>query len=279
MKRLLSIWLLCWSVCYIYGARPVEPVKQYGQLQVIGTQLCDQQGRPLVLHGITLDWHTDWPRLYNKKYMKAVKREGRLQLLRLSMDVSDGSGYLANPKLAMTCLTPVIDMAIKHNLYVIIDWHANQMYTREARQFFGEMAQRYGRYPHVIYEIFNEPIEETWTGVKRYATEVISEIRRYDPDNIVLVGCPHWNQDIHLVADSPLEGVQNVMYTVHFYAATHGDDLRQRTEDAVRRGIPIFMTEWGAMDAAGEGATDEDSERQWIALCERLGITMIKINQ
>jgi endoglucanase len=232
-----------------------------------------------VLHGITLDWHTDWPRLYNKKYMKAVKREGRLQLLRLSMDVSDGSGYLANPKLAMTCLTPVIDMAIKHNLYVIIDWHANQMYTREARQFFGEMAQRYGRYPHVIYEIFNEPIEETWTGVKRYATEVISEIRRYDPDNIVLVGCPHWNQDIHLVADSPLEGVQNVMYTVHFYAATHGDDLRQRTEDAVRRGIPIFMTEWGAMDAAGEGATDEDSERQWIALCERLGITMIKINQ
>jgi endoglucanase len=276
MKKLLTIVLLCWCVGCAYSARAVDPVKQYGQLQVKGAQLCDQQGQPVILHGLNLEWDTHWPRMYNKKYMKTLKREGQYSLLRLAMEVSEGNGYLAHPQQAMACLKPVIETAIKQNIYVIIDWHANSMHTQEARQFFGEIAQRYGRYPHIIYEIYNEPIEETWTGIKKYASEVISEIRRYDPDNIVLVGCPHWNQDIHLVTNSPLDGFQNVMYTVHFYAATHGDDLRQRTEDAVRQGIPIFISECGAMEASGEGPIDLESEAQWVAMCHRLGISFVK---
>jgi endoglucanase len=276
MKKLLTIVLLCWCVGCAYSARAVDPVKQYGQLQVKGAQLCDQQGQPVILHGLNLEWDTRWPRMYNKKYMKTLKREGQYPLLRLAMEVSEGNGYLAHPQQAMACLKPVIETAIKQNIYVIIDWHANSMHTQEARQFFGEIAQRYGRYPHIIYEIYNEPIEETWTSIKKYASEVISEIRRYDPDNIVLVGCPHWNQDIHLVTNSPLDGFQNVMYTVHFYAATHGDDLRQRTEDAVRQGIPIFISECGAMEASGEGPIDLESEAQWVAMCHRLGISFVK---
>ena len=276
MKKLLTIVLLCWCVGCAYSARAVDPVKQYGQLQVKGAQLCDQQGQPVILHGLNLEWDTRWPRMYNKKYMKTLKREGQYPLLRLAMEVSEDNGYLAHPQQAMACLKPVIETAIKQNIYVIIDWHANSMHTQEARQFFGEIAQRYGRYPHIIYEIYNEPIEETWTSIKKYASEVISEIRRYDPDNIVLVGCPHWNQDIHLVANSPLDSFQNVMYTVHFYAATHGDDLRQRTEDAVRQGIPIFISECGAMEASGEGPIDLESEAQWVAMCHRLGISFVK---
>ena len=276
MKKLLTIVLLCWCVGCAYSARAVDPVKQYGQLQVKGAQLCDQQGQPVILHGLNLEWDTRWPRMYNKKYMKTLKREGQYPLLRLAMEVSEGNGYLAHPQQAMACLKPVIETAIKQNIYVIIDWHANSMHTQEARQFFGKIAQRYGRHPHIIYEIYNEPIDETWTGIKEYASEVISEIRQYDPDNIVLVGCPHWNQDIHLVANSPLDSFQNVMYTVHFYAATHGDDLRQRTEDAVRPGIPIFISECGAMEASGEGPIDLESEAQWVAMCHRLGISFVK---
>ena len=254
----------------------LDPVKRYGRLQVKGSQLCDQKGQPVILHGMNLEWDTHWPRMYNKKFMKTIKREGQYPLLRLAMNVSEDNGYLANPKHTMACLTSVIDAAIKQNIYVIIDWHANSMHTQEARQFFGKIAQRYGRYPHIIYEIYNEPIEETWTSIKKYATEVISEIRHYDPDNIVLVGCPHWNQDIHLVTNSPLNGFNNVMYTVHFYAATHGDDLRQRTEDAARQGIPIFISECGAMEASGEGPIDLESEALWVAMCNRLGISFVK---
>lgn len=276
MKKLLAIILSC---AFAYQTHAIDPVKQYGQLQVKGTQLCDQQGNPVTLRGVSLSWHNWWPRFYNKKVMKTLKRDWHCTVVRAAMgvqpDETPEEGYLKNPQLAMSCMTPVIESAIKQNVYVIIDWHSHHMYTQEAKQFFGEMAKKYGRNPHIIYEIYNEPIEDTWASMKRYATEVISEIRKYDHDNIILVGSPHWDQDIHLVADSPLEEFSNIMYTVHFYAATHGDDLRQRMESAVKKGIPVFISECGAMEATGDGPVDMESEEQWIQMCERMGVSWV----
>ena len=70
----------------------------------------------------------------------------------------------------------------------------------------------------------------TKADLKVYVKTIITEIRKYDPDNIILMGCPHWDQDIDIVAKSPIEGVENVMYTLHFYAATHKDYLRDKLE-------------------------------------------------
>ena len=257
------------------SAMAIDPVKQYGQLQVKGAQLCDAAGRPVVLRGVSLGWHNLWPRFYNKKVVQTLKQDWKCSVIRAAMGVMIEDNYLENPEFAMQCMTPVIEAAIKQNVYVIIDWHSHEMRTAEAKEFFGRMAQKYGKYPHVIYEIYNEPVEDTWAGLKNYATEVIGEIRRWDPDNIVLVGCPHWDQDIHLVAQSPLEGVTNVMYTVHFYAATHGDTLRERTEAAVRGGLPVFISESGATEASGDGRIDAESENRWIEMCERLGVSWV----
>ena len=230
MKKLLAILTFCACACLTYA---IDPVKQYGQLQVKGTQLCDQQGLPVTLRGVSFGWHNWWPRFYNKKVLKTLKRDWHCTVVRAAIGVQPDedpkAGYIQNPTWAMSCLTPIIESAIKQNVYIIIDWHSHHMYTREAKEFFGKMAQ----------------------------------------------GCPHWDQDIHLVANSPLEGFQNVMYTVHFYAATHGDDLRQRTEDAVNQGIPVFISECGAMEASGDGPIDMDSEEAWIDMCERLGMSWV----
>lgn len=272
MKKLLTILLLCLASTNLHAA---DPVKRYGQLQVKGAQLCDQHGTPVVLRGVSLGWHNLWPRFYNKKIVQTLKNNWHCSVVRAAMGIMIDDNYLENPEFAMQCMTPVIEAAIKQNVYVIIDWHSHELRTQEAKQFFGQMASKYGRYPHVIYEIYNEPVEDSWTALKKYSEEVIAEIRRHDPDNIVLVGCPHWDQDIHLVADSPLEGFQNIMYTVHFYAATHGKSLRERTEDAVRRGVPVFISESGATEATGDGTIDPDSEQQWIDMCERTGISWV----
>ena len=182
---------------------------------------------------------------------------------------------MGEPEFALECLYNVVDGAIESGSYIIVDWHSHLLKTEEAKAFFGKMAQKYGKFPHVIYEIYNEPVEDTWADLKKYATEVIGEIRKYDADNIVLVGCPHWDQDIHLVAESPLIGFSNVMYTVHFYAATHGYYLRERTEAAVKKGIPVFISECGATEASGDGKIDPVSEEKWIQMCERLGISWV----
>lgn len=272
MKKLLTILLLSLCVTMIQAQ---APVKKYGQLQVKGSQLCDQQGQPVILRGVSLGWHNLWPRFYNKKVVQTLKQDWNVSVVRAAMGILIEDNYLENPDFAMQCMTPVIESAIKQDVYVIIDWHSHRLNTQEAKEFFGRMAQKYGKHPHIIYEIYNEPVEDTWANLKKYATEVIGEIRKYDPDNIVLVGCPHWDQDIHLVAESPLEGFHNIMYTVHFYAATHGDYLRQRTEDAVKKGIPIFISESGATEASGDGKLDPESEEQWIQMCERLGISWV----
>jgi endoglucanase len=272
MKTLLTIILSC---LFLATAQAQAPVKKYGQLQVNGAQLCDQQGRPVILRGVSLGWHNLWPRFYNKKVVQTLHNDWHASVVRAAMGILIEDNYLENPKFAMQCITPVIESAIKNNVYVIIDWHSHVQQTKEAKQFFGQMAKKYGKYPHVIYEIYNEPVEDTWADLKKYATEVIGEIRKYDADNIVLVGCPHWDQDIHLVAESPLEGFSNIMYTVHFYAATHGEYLRERTEAAVKKGIPVFISESGATEASGDGKIDPESEEQWIQMCERLGISWV----
>ena len=272
MKTLLTIILSC---LFLATAQAQAPVKKYGQLQVNGAQLCDQQGRPVILRGVSLGWHNLWPRFYNKEVVQTLHNDWHASVVRAAMGILIEDNYLENPKFAMQCITPVIESAIKNNVYVIIDWHSHVLQTKEAKQFFGQMAKKYGKYPHVIYEIYNEPVEDTWADLKKYATEVIGEIRKYDADNIVLVGCPHWDQDIHLVAESPLEGFSNIMYTVHFYAATHGEYLRERTEAAVKKGIPVFISESGATEASGDGKIDPESEEQWIQMCERLGISWV----
>ena len=275
MKRFLIALTLCALHCSLCVAQS-KPVKQWGQLQVRGAQLCDQQGNPVVLRGVSLGWHNIWPRFYNKKAVRTLHRDWNATVVRAAMGVTTvEDNYLDNPQFALQCIEPVIKAAIKEGIYVIIDWHAHEMHTQKAKEFFSQMAQKYGKYPNVIYELYNEPVEDSWESLKQYASEIITEIRRFDPDNIILMGCPHWDQDIHLVAESPLTGVSNVMYTLHFYASTHKEYLRDRMEEAAKRGLPIFVSESGVTEASGNGKIDPESQQLWIDRMEKLKISWI----
>lgn len=271
-KRLLIglSFIIC-QLAFSSATAQEAPVKRWGQLQVIGTQLCDQQGQPVTLRGISLGWHNLWPRFYNKKAVRTLHRDWHANVVRAAMGIMIEDNYLENPEFAMQCMTPVIEAAIKEDVYVIIDWHSHKLLTAEATKFFGEMAKKYGKHPHVIYELYNEPVEDSWDDLKQYAQTVIREIRKYDPDNIILMGCPHWDQDVHLVAESPLTGVSNVAYTLHFYASTHKDHLRDRMREAAKR-IPIFVSECGVTEASGDGEINEEEAQKWVDLMEELHI-------
>ena len=274
MKKILLL-IVAATMTIATFAKKDTPVDKWGQLQVKGVQLCDQNGKPVVLRGASLGWHNLWPRFYNPGAVKWLADDWNATVIRAAMGIMIEDNYLENPQFALQCIEPVVKAAIKQGVYVIIDWHSHKLLKDEAVKFFGEMAQIYGNYPNVIYEIYNEPVEDSWESLKDYASAVIGEIRKYDADNVVLVGCPHWDQDIHLVAESPLKGFDNVMYTVHFYAATHKQYLRDRVEAAVSKGIPVFVSECASMDASGDGKIDEGEWGAWIQMMEKNRISWV----
>lgn len=259
MKKIL-IYGLCLLLVFEGIA---QPVKNYGPLAVKGTQLSSANGEPVVLHGMSFGWHNLWPRFYNKGAVHELVKKWNCTVIRASMGIElNDSGYLKAPARSEQLMRHVIEACIKENVYVIIDWHDHNLHEKEALEFFSRMAADYGKNPHVIYEIFNEPDYETWPEVKSYSEKVIAAIRKHDPDNIILVGSPRWDQDIHLPAADPIKGYSNLMYTMHFYAGTHKQWLRDRTDDAIKAGLPVFVSECAGMEASGDGPVDTN---EWDA--------------
>ena len=256
-------------------ALTAPPVKNNGQLAVKGEFLVNEKGEPVILAGVSFGWHNWWPRFYNKDTVKWLAEDWGCSVVRAALGVGPRGSYLDRKDWSKEKIEAVIEGAIENDIYVIIDWHSHEFHEEEAKAFFSEMAKKYGKNPHVIYEVFNEPVRDSWEKVKNYSIEVIKAIREHDPNNIILVGSPHWDQDIHIVADSPIEGFDNLMYTVHFYAATHGQFLRDRSDYAISKGIPIFVSEFAGMEATGDGPIDYEELQIWMDWMEKNKISWV----
>jgi endoglucanase len=191
------------------------------------------------------------------------------------MGVEPKEGYLDKPDWSKEKVEAVVDGAIESGIYVLIDFHSHNIRLPEAKVFFTDMATKYGKYQNVIYELYNEPVKDSWAQVKEYSVELIKTIRAIDPDNVILVGSPHWDQDIHLAADDPIPGFNNIMYTCHFYAGTHGQSLRDRCDYALKKGIPVFISESAGMEASGDGPINYSEWQKWMDWCATNKISLI----
>ncbi|QJD87159.1 cellulase family glycosylhydrolase [Cohnella herbarum] len=239
----------------------------FGQLKVTGNKLTNSAGQAVQLVGMSshgLQWYGNY---VNKPAIQWMKENWGINVFRAALYTAE-DGYITTPSLKEK-VKEAVQAAIDLGIYVIIDWHIlsdgnPNTYKTQAISFFQEMATLYGNTPNVIYEIANEPNGSvSWNDVKSYANEVVPAIRAIDPDGIVIVGSPMWSQDIHSAADSPL-AYSNIMYSLHFYAGTHGQSLRDRITYAMGKGAAIFVTEWGTSDASGNGGPYLTQAKEWI---------------
>lgn len=256
-------------------------VDRFGRLQVIGTNLCTEAGKPIQLRGMS-SFGLQWAGKYaNEDVLRWLRDDWNIQVWRAAMYLTQG-GYIENPVIKEKVISS-IEAALKLGIYVIVDWHVlndknPQVYQDRAIEFFTDIAQKYGSNPHVLYEICNEPNgkDVTWAGqIKPYAEAVIAAIRRFDPDNIIIVGTPHWSQDVDVAAEDPIRDQKNIMYTLHFYAGTHGEELRQKAEKALSKGLPLFVTEWGTSDASGGGGTFLEKSTVWLSFLKKHNISWV----
>lgn len=257
-----------------------------GALSVDGTQLVGSSGEPVQLKGISTHGLAWFPDYVNEECFRQLRKEWRANVIRLAMYTAESGGYCSDgdKEYLKGLIRDGVAYAKTQDLYVIIDWHIlsdsnPNMNIEEAKDFFAELSEEYAKENHVLYEICNEPNGGTsWGEIKAYAEEVIGVIRSNDEDAVILVGTPNWSQFVDEAAADPITGYDNLMYTLHFYAATHTDDLRGRLTRAVEDGLPVFVSEYGICDASGNGAIDEGQAEQWTTLLDSCGISYVAWN-
>lgn len=256
------------------------PYGQHGALHVENGKLTDENGNIVQLYGMSTHGIAWFPQYINYDSFRTLRDDWNTNCIRLAMYTAEYGGYCAggDKEQLKQLVKDGVSYATELGMYVIVDWHIlsdcdpNQN-KDEAIAFFREMAEVFADNDNVLYEICNEPNGGTsWDSIKSYAEEVIPVIRAQKPDAVILVGTPTWSQEIDKAAASPLDD-SNVMYTLHFYAGTHKDDLRNRLETCVQNGLPVFVSEFGMCDASGNGANDFVSTTKWLDLLNKYQIS------
>nr|WP_255432697.1 MULTISPECIES: glycoside hydrolase family 5 protein [unclassified Amycolatopsis] len=246
-----------------------------GKLHVCGVKLCNQYGKPIQLRGMSthgIQWYSQCVKTAS---LDALANDWKADILRVAMYIQD-DGYESNPRKFTDMVHNYIEEATKRGMYVLVDWHQldpgdpNEN-TDLAKTFFAEIAQRHKDKVNIIYDVANEPNGVSWADVKRYAEEVIPVIRAQDPDSVVFLGTHGWStfgisdgRDENDILDNPVNAT-NIMYTFHFYAASHQDehyDALARTADK----IPVFVTEFGTQTYTGDGGNDFTYSQKYLDL-------------
>ena len=258
------------------------PVGINGQLHVCGVNLCNQYNRAIQLRGVSthgLQWFAP---CYNTASLNALAQDWTADLLRISMYVQE-DGYETDPAGFTNQVNALVDQAEARDLYALVDFHTltpgdpNYNLAR-AKTFFASVAARNAAKKNVMYEIANEPNGVSWAAIKSYAEQVIPVIRAADPDAVILIGTRGWSSlgvsdgsSETEIVNNPVNAT-NIMYTFHFYAASHKDNYRAALSRAAAV-LPMFVSEFGTVSASGDGAVDTASTTAWLDLLDRLKIS------
>lgn len=255
-------------------------VEVNGRLQVIGAQICGDTGAPVQLRGMSshgITW--DEGRYMTPHNVGVLANEWGASVVRAARYVLDydDKTFISNEK-ALERIFPVVEAAIQHGTYMIVDWHVLKdhdpnRHKEEAIQFFREIHSRFGNHPALIYEIANEPNSQdgrpvTWDShIRPYALDVATTIRGWGSQALILVGTPEYCQHPEVAVENPLPAyIRDVLYTVHFYAGSpdHMRDILPRMEDAIGAKLPLFVSEWGTCHHSGNKEFSEELSRKWI---------------
>ncbi|RFZ81073.1 glycoside hydrolase family 5 protein [Mucilaginibacter terrenus] len=280
-----ALFLVCYFITLASSlAQPAgSPVALHGALSVKNGIIVNKNGLPPQLRGVSMSWSL-WQgeKYYNPEVVNWLAKDFKISILRAAMGVQPAHGYLQEPDRQKKMMVAVIDEAIKRGIYVLIDWHDHNshLHIPQSKAFFAEMARKYAGIPNVIYEIWNEPERIGWDTVKNYALQIIPEIRKYDKKNLIIVGSPHWDQDVDIAAADPVTGFNNIAYSFHFYASdkNHQQPLRDKANKALKMKLPLLVTEWGVGEATGNGQFSRSKTKVWADWLEANKLSWVNWN-
>ncbi len=241
-------------------------------LHVDGNLIKDPQGNTVILRGVSLiDIGTteEWEggvsemidRLTNASDAQGSSPGWATKVVRLPVVPDDTaldspSQYHAGSTAYYDdVLRPAVDYARQKGLYAIIDWHYvddTSSHRQTTAAFWTDIAPRFANDSHVMFELYNEPINDgNWTEVRQDMQDWYDIVRDAAPQNLVLVGTPNWCQLVGASATQPIDGT-NVAYVAHMYPQ-HWAQTSLRDEIATAAAAhPVFVTEWGFQQGSND---------------------------
>lgn len=175
-----------------------------------------------------------------------------------------------------TYVDPMIDLAEENGLYIIISYHvigrpggwyfnadtmlsdypAKVHYTSEdmAVEFWHAVAARYGQKKHVLFEIYNEPADDTssftWADWRPTGELLIATVRQYS-NNIILGPGPDYSGNLSAIPENPYSD-DNLVYVAHIYPITTAGIAPEEQVPEWERLFgflasthPVIVSEWG----------------------------------
>ena len=263
LSRIAVVGLACLAlVSPILGQQTF--VGAHGRLSVKGNKIVDKNGNPTTLHGMSLYcWATAGTQYFNTTAINHLAQDWKCTVIRIAILPRE---YKNDPTSVIDRVKTVMDACISNGIYAVIDWHSMQGAQNDlesSQAFFSTLATAYGKTPNIMYEPWNEPVQESWDVIKAYHEAVISKIRPIDPNNIIICGSRHWDQEVDEASQNPITSASNIAYSIHFYAATHRQGLRDNGSRALKNGVALFATEYGTSSASGGGAYDPAETQLW----------------
>ena len=289
----LSFFLVCTPGIYAENAQPKSanqentPVAINGQLTVCGTQLCNAEGNPIQLKGMSTHGLQWYGHCLTPASLDVLANQFKAKVIRLSLYVQEG-GYETNPEHFTQEMNELINQASNRGIYVIVDWHMlnpgdPNFNLERAKTFFTAIATANKNRNNILFEIANEPNGVNWATIKHYANQLIPVIRAIDPKAPIIVGTPGWSSlgvsDGHSyqeIVNNPLQ-FSNVLYTFHFYAASHGDAYFDALDHASSV-LPIFVTEFGTQTHTGDGENNFVMSDRYMQLMANKKISWVNWN-
>ncbi len=259
-----------------------EPISTNG-LQVIGSRICDADGKPFQLRGISTHGIQWFPEYVNQQLFTQMHDEWNCNVVRITNYTEEYDGYCAggDQEKLNHLIEDAVTYASNAGLYVILDWHIlsdgdPRIHEQEAISFFDMFSKKYADNPYVLYEICNEPNGNggDWSSIKEYADAVIPVIRNNSPQSLIIVGTPNFSSTPTEPLNNPLP-YQNLVYAYHFYAASHRDDRLEEFKRACEQGVPLLVSEFGTVDYSGNGAPDDAMADKWISVLDQYGVGYI----
>ena len=237
------------------------PVARHGKLRIENGKLVNQCGRPVSFTSMSMyDWSQQGRQFYNATAVRNLFTDKKCTTLRIPLLAGNYPGQYNRMK-------TVMDACIATGIYCIPNWHViGNSNVTNARAFYVQLAREYGDTPNIIYEPWNEPKGQSWTGViKPYMEDILRAIRAIDPDNVFLAGTRQWCQQPGEACSSPIND-PNVGYVFHFYAASHSiGGFRRSIDTCLTAKKLVWTTEYGGCAANGSGALNVPSVNAWWA--------------